>query len=45
LLQERRNLALQKPAPKNGTLPAAAARQRERLAPAEPELEKEVPQS
>jgi hypothetical protein len=39
LLQERKNQAQEKPAPKNGTLPAAGARQREQLAAAvEPEL-------
>jgi len=46
LLQERKNQAQEKPAPKNGTLPAAAARQPEQLAEAvQPELKKEVPES
>jgi hypothetical protein len=50
LLQERKDLAQPKPTPKNGTLHAAAARQREQLAAAvqpaavEPELEQEAPE-
>jgi hypothetical protein len=42
---ELKNLALQKPVPKNGTLHAAAARPREQLAAVvQPELEKKEPE-